>query len=106
MFFRLHSLLSATPTSHLAGLLSRADAYFSGSSIRSLWVVMEWVRHSTNVQKRSFAIAIVYNVAVLFICFMGWMTALLAAIAMPISSIAIVSDVYHQQAQFRPDLEI
>ena len=93
--------LTATPASHLAELLSRSDLYFLGENIASILLAIDWGKQTQQTQQRAFMMALSYNVIVIGLCFMGWMTPLFAAIAMPISSVAIVSDTFIQQRKLR-----
>lgn len=93
--------LTVTPASHLAELLSRSDLYFLGENISSILLAIDWGAQTQRAQKRAFTMALGYNIFVIILCFMGWMTPLFAAVAMPLSSIFIVSDTFVQQRTLR-----
>jgi len=93
--------LTATPASHLAELLARSDLYFLGENIGSIVLAFDWGKQTQSTQQRAFGMALGYNVLVIVLCLLGWMTPLFAAIAMPISSIVIVSDTFLQQQKLR-----
>ncbi len=83
--------LSVTPANALAGLLSRADVYLTGDNLRSVWLSIHGARYTQSTQQRVFTFALVYNLVVVSLAFVGQMSPLLAAVLMPASSIGLVS---------------
>ncbi len=83
--------LSVTPANALGGLLSRADVYLTGDNLRSVWLSIHGARYTQFTQQRVFVFALVYNVVVVSMAFLGKMSPLLAAVLMPASSIGLVS---------------
>lgn len=93
-----------TPANNLAGLLAKSEMYFSGDNIKSVWLAIAWAKQTSSVQQRIFYVAILYNILVITITLLGILTPVFAAIAMPLSSIFIVSETFRAQRKLHQSL--
>ena len=89
------------PTPH--GLLQdKADFYFTGQSLAGLLQIFRIGQIRYHTLRRAFAFAVSYNAIVVSISLMGYMHPLLAAILMPLSSLATLALV---AISYRPALQ-
>lgn len=86
-----HAAVTATPVIDQGVLESKADLYFLGRSLSFIDDLLNIARHRTHAVRRVFAFAVAYNVAAATLALSGFMTPLLAAVLMPLSSIATLS---------------
>ena len=79
--------VTATPVIDRGVLESKADLYFLGRSLSFIGDLLAIARQRARAVRRVFAFAIAYNFVAATLCLAGYMTPLLAAILMPLSSI-------------------
>ena len=72
-------------------LQNKADFYVMGQSFRFLSPLFHTARQRCQAVRNAFAFAVIYNVACLSIALSGHMNPLLAAILMPLSSVATIA---------------
>jgi Cu2+-exporting ATPase len=85
------ALCAATPAVDRPVLPGRADFYFLGDGIAAIGRALSAARRLRRVVRDNLALAIIYNVAAVALCFAGLVTPLVAAVLMPLSSVAVVS---------------
>ncbi len=83
-----------TPVVERALLESSADFFFFGRSLRGLPLLFQVGRQRRSTVASVFALAVTYNLGAVTLCLSGIMHPLLAAILMPISSLASLGLVY------------
>lgn len=83
-----------TPVVERALLEGAADFFFFGRSLRGLPLLFKTARQRRSTVRNVFALAVSYNVGAVTLCLSGVMHPLLAAILMPISSLASLGLVY------------
>ncbi|MEM7146018.1 MAG: heavy metal translocating P-type ATPase metal-binding domain-containing protein [Verrucomicrobiota bacterium] len=83
--------VTATPVIDGGILESKADFYFLGHSLAFIGQLLSIARRRHQAVVRVFAFAILYNLVAATLALSGLMTPLLAAILMPLSSIATLS---------------
>jgi Cu2+-exporting ATPase len=81
------ALCGGSPVTGRNFLEHRADFYFLGNSLRFVPALLEMAALRTRAVRRVFAFALTYNAAAVGVSLAGWMSPLLAAIIMPLSSI-------------------
>lgn len=82
------ALCSGTLAVERSMLAEHTDFYFLSRSLRPLRLLLEMARVRRSAVRRAFAFALIYNLAVLVLALAGRMNPLLAAILMPLSSVA------------------
>ncbi|MEM9226895.1 MAG: heavy metal translocating P-type ATPase metal-binding domain-containing protein [Verrucomicrobiota bacterium] len=82
------ALCRGTPVVDKGLLEQKADFYLVGSSLRGLSRLFATARKRQLAVRDILAFAISYNVIAVAVCLAGWMNPLLAAIIMPLSSLA------------------
>jgi Cu2+-exporting ATPase len=85
------ALCAATPAVDRPVLPGKADYYFLGDGIAAIGRSLLAARHLRRVVRDNLAIAVVYNAAAVALCLAGLVTPVVAAIIMPVSSVAVVS---------------
>ncbi|MGC9450529.1 MAG: heavy metal translocating P-type ATPase [Oceanipulchritudo sp.] len=80
-----------TPATPHGLLQEKADFYFTGQGLNGLLQLFRVSRLRRRAVRLAFAFAVLYNVAVVLIALGGRMHPLLAAILMPLSSVATIS---------------
>ncbi len=85
------ALCAATPAVDRPVLPGKADFYFMGDGIAAIRRSLLAARHLRRVVRHNLIIAIAYNGLAVALCLAGLVTPVVAAILMPISSIAVVS---------------
>ena len=84
------ALCSGTPAVEHPALSSRADFYFLTAGVGCVRQVLHAALQLRRTVKNVRAIALTYNAISVAACIAGWVSPLLAAIAMPASSILIL----------------
>jgi Cu2+-exporting ATPase len=85
------ALCSATPAVDRAVLPQKADFYFLGDGISAVRRSLEGARRLRGVQRDNLVFAVVYNLGAVALCLTGHVDPLVAAILMPLSSVAVVT---------------
>lgn len=85
-----HSMIRGTPATPHGLLQDRADFYLTGKSLRGLLALFDIARLRRRAIHLAFAFALLYNIAVVAVALLGHMHPLLAAIFMPLSSLATI----------------
>ncbi len=85
------ALCTATPAVDRPVLPGKADFYFLGDGISAIRRALGAARRLREVVRDNLIIAVIYNLSVVGLCFMGLVTPVVAAILMPVSSVGIVS---------------
>jgi Cu2+-exporting ATPase len=85
------ALCAATPAVDRPVLPGKADYYFLGDGIAAIRRSLQAARHLRRVVRDNLIIAIIYNLGAVALCMAGLVTPVVAAILMPISSVAVVS---------------
>jgi Cu2+-exporting ATPase len=81
----------ATPAVDRPVLPGKADFYFLGDGIAAIGRALVAARRLRQVVRDNLILAGVYNLAAVGLCLAGWVTPVVAAILMPLSSVAVVS---------------
>lgn len=82
---------SGMPGSHRGVLESKADFFFVGRGLRALRELFGAANDRRRGLTRVVSFAIFYNLIAVALCLAGWMSPLLAAILMPISSVITIA---------------
>ena len=85
------ALCTATPAVDRPALPGKADFYFLGDGIAALRRALGASHQLRQVVRDNLILAAVYNLVAVGLCFAGVVTPLIAAVLMPLSSMAIVS---------------
>ena len=85
------ALCAATPAVDRPVLPGKADFFFLGDGIAAIRRSLLAARQLRRVVRDNLAIAVVYNTAAVALCLAGLVTPVVAAIIMPVSSVAVVS---------------
>lgn len=85
------ALCSGMPARDQSVLEGKADFCFLGQGLRVLRELFSAARHRQRILHQIFAFAITYNLAAVTLCLAGMMNPLLAAILMPLSSLATIA---------------
>lgn len=83
--------VSGAPVVERGILDSKADFFFSGSGLNGILALFRVARVRACAARRVFGFSVSYNIVVATIALMGWMNPLLAAILMPLSSVATIA---------------
>ncbi|MBI5493551.1 MAG: heavy metal translocating P-type ATPase metal-binding domain-containing protein [Deltaproteobacteria bacterium] len=84
------ALCSGTPAVEHPTLSARADFYFLTSGIGVVHHALDTARALRRTVRRIRAVALTYNLLSVAACLAGWVTPLVAAVAMPASSVLIL----------------
>jgi Cu2+-exporting ATPase len=85
------ALCSATPAVDRAVLPQKADFYFLGDGISAVRRSLMGARRLRGVQRDNLVFAVAYNLGAVGLCLTGHVDPLVAAILMPLSSVAVVT---------------
>lgn len=85
------ALCSATPAVDRAVLPQKADFYFLGDGISAVRRSLQGARMLRGVQRDNLIFAVIYNLGAVGLCLTGHVDPLVAAILMPLSSVAVVT---------------
>ncbi len=84
------ALCSATPAVDRAILPEKSDFFFLGDGIGAVRLSLQAARHLQQVQAGNLTFAALYNACAVGLCFAGFVSPVVAAILMPLSSVAVV----------------
>ncbi|MFH1845135.1 MAG: heavy metal translocating P-type ATPase metal-binding domain-containing protein [bacterium] len=84
------ALCAATPAVDRAVLPQKADFYFLGDGIGAVRRVLQAADRLRRVQRDNLTFAALYNSVAVGLCLAGWVTPVVAAILMPLSSVTVV----------------
>jgi len=84
------ALCAATPAVDRPVLPGKADFYFFGDGVQALRWSLSAARHLRRVTRTNLVLAVSYNLVALALALAGLVTPVVAAILMPVSSIAVV----------------
>jgi len=82
---------AATPAVDHPALPARADFYFLGERIDAVGAALAAARRLRTVTRGNLVFAAVYNTAALALCYAGLVGPVVAAVLMPLSSVAVVT---------------
>jgi Cu2+-exporting ATPase len=82
---------AATPAVDRPVLPGKADYFFLGDGIAAIARSLAAARHLRRVVRHNLAIAVGYNVFAVALCYAGLVTPVVAAVLMPVSSVAVVT---------------
>jgi len=85
------ALCAATPAVDRPVLPGKADFFFLGDGIVAIGRSLAAARQLRRVVRDNLVLAVAYNVAAVALCLAGWVTPVVAAIIMPVSSVTVVS---------------
>ncbi|MGD9546894.1 MAG: heavy metal translocating P-type ATPase metal-binding domain-containing protein [Candidatus Krumholzibacteriia bacterium] len=85
------ALCAATPAVDRPVLPGKADYYFLGDGIAAIGRSLAAARLLRRVVRDNLAIAVLYNLFAVGLCLAGWVTPVVAAILMPLSSVSVVT---------------
>jgi Cu2+-exporting ATPase len=85
------ALCAATPAVDRPVLPGKADFFFLGDGIAAIRRALAAARRLRAIVKQNLAIAVLYNLVAVTLCLFGLVTPVVAAVLMPLSSIAVVS---------------
>jgi len=84
------ALCSGTPANGAAIIEGKADFFFLGKGLHALSELLKTAEVRQSILLRVFFFAVLYNLGAIVLCLGGWMNPLLAAVLMPLSSLAIL----------------
>lgn len=79
-----------TPVSERTPATQMTDFYWQGVGLKAIRHLFEVTKQRKLAVRGAFAFSVIYNVAVVTISLQGWMSPLLAAVVMPISSLITI----------------
>ena len=85
------ALCAATPAVDRPVLPGKADFYFLGDGVAAIRRALSAASRLRRVVRDNLAFAVVYNLMAVGLCFAGFVTPVVAAILMPLSSVLVVS---------------
>ena len=85
------ALCAATPAVDRPVLPGKADFFFLGDGIAAIGLALAAAHRLRRIVKQNLVIAVLYNLVAVGLCLAGLVTPVVAAILMPLSSIAVVS---------------
>jgi Cu2+-exporting ATPase len=85
------AICRGTPVVDASILEARADFFFFGRSLQSLPLLFKIARQRRRTVSLIFVFAVIYNITAVGVCLAGLMHPLLAAIVMPLSSLATLA---------------
>lgn len=85
------AMCAATPAVDRPNLPARADLFYLGDGIAAVRATLEWARRLDSVLRTNLWLSIAYNAAVVAACLAGKVDPIVAAISMPVSSIAFLT---------------
>jgi len=85
------ALIAGTPAIDRPIIPGRADFFLVGEGLGGVGLALALARRLARVQRATLFLSLSYNALVVAACFAGYMTPLRAAVAMPLSSIAILT---------------
>ena len=85
------ALCAATPAVDRPVLPGKADFFFLGDGIVAISRSLAAAHQLRRVVRDNLVLAVAYNVAAVALCLAGWVTPVVAAIIMPVSSVTVVS---------------
>jgi P-type Cu2+ transporter len=84
--------ISMSPTSAIDITQNAADIVFQGDQLRPILTALRTATFSQSLVKENFALAILYNIIAIPAAVAGWVTPLIAAIAMSSSSLLVIAN--------------
>ncbi len=78
---------TGSPATGIRAIETRADFVFTGRGFHAIALLLRAAHRRRLMVGTLFAVALTYNLAAVSLCLAGWMTPLLAAILMPLSSL-------------------
>ncbi len=81
------AVATGSPATGIRAIETRADFVFTGRGFHAISLLLDAAQRRRRFVGRLFAVALVYNLCAIALCLAGWMTPLLAAIIMPLSSL-------------------
>lgn len=84
--------VSISPSSAIDIAQNTADIVFQGDKLAPLHSAYETARFSTKLVKQNFALATIYNIVAIPLAVMGYVTPMIAALAMSGSSIIVIAN--------------
>lgn len=84
--------ISISPSSALDIAQNTADIVFQGEELGAILTVWQTAKQSTMLVKENFALAVVYNIIAIPLAVLGYVTPLVAAIAMSGSSLLVIGN--------------
>lgn len=91
--------LSGVPVSGVPILPASADFTFGGENIRDVLFAVGWGRQTRRAEFRTLRFAVAYNLGAVAAALAGWVSPLVAAIAMPASSVVVLALVAYSQRE-------
>lgn len=85
-----HAYCSGTPAVDRPFMATRSDFYFQTAGLAPILDLLQTADALKQVVRRNLAIAIAYNIVAVALCYAGWMSPLLCAVLMPLSSVTTV----------------
>jgi Cu2+-exporting ATPase len=85
------ALCSGTPMVDQGVLEKRADFYFLSQGLTPIVALFKMMDSRFHAARGAFIFSVIYNVAAISVAAMGWMSPLIAAVIMPLSSLFSVS---------------
>lgn len=84
--------VSMSPSTGIDITQNTADMIFQGNSLKAVPLSYKAAKHSTTLIKQNFALAVFYNCCAIPLAVMGYVTPLVAAIAMSSSSLLVIGN--------------
>ncbi|MET0155424.1 MAG: heavy metal translocating P-type ATPase [Rickettsiales bacterium] len=86
--------VSMAPSDGMDVTQNAADAVFCGASLNAVIMAVRMAKFSTTLVKQNFTLAVLYNCVAVPLALAGWVTPLVAALAMSSSSIIVVANAF------------
>lgn len=86
--------VSMSPSTGMDITQNTANMVFQGQSLYPIYLAWKAARQSTRLVKQNFALAVIYNCIAIPIALMGYVTPMIAAIAMSSSSLLVIGNAF------------
>jgi len=94
--------VSISPSTAIDITQNTADIVFQGDKLLPIYTAWQIARSSNRLVKQNFALAILYNAVAIPLAVMGYVTPLIAAIAMSVSSLVVIGNSFRLNLKRRP----
>lgn len=84
--------VSISPSTAIDIAQNTADIVFQGDKLAPLFTTWQTARYATELVKQNFALAVIYNIIAIPLAVMGYVTPLIAAVAMSGSSLVVIGN--------------
>ncbi len=95
------ALVSMSPSTAVDISQNTADIVFQGSRLEPVYTAWQVAKGSDSLVKQNFALAVIYNIFAIPLAVMGYVTPLIAAVAMSASSLLVIGNSFRLKLKNR-----